>query len=153
MSLRWDFADGSLRRLGFGKAPSSPRIFAHTHKLCSPPSLRNSFSPTSTPSSTRSTTCRKRCLLLRFAPRSFAHVLPLQCGTIGDQGVILPVPIPLSSERLERHGLFLIEDGQNIFLWIGRDAVPQLVMDVFDIPSYAALRGGKVRRSFFFLQK
>jgi protein transport protein SEC24 len=55
------------------------------------------------------------------------------------------MPLPLTSERLERHGLFLIEDGQTIFLWIGRDAVPQLVMDVFNLPSYDVLRGGKVR--------
>ena len=69
----------------------------------------------------------------------------LQCGTIGENGVVLPLPLPLSSERLERHGLFLLEDGQNVFLWVGRDAVPQLVMDVFDIPTYADLRSGKVR--------
>ena len=56
----------------------------------------------------------------------------------------MPPPLPLTSERLERHGLFLIEDGQTIFLWVGRDAVPQLVMDVFDLPSYEVLRGGKV---------
>jgi hypothetical protein len=56
----------------------------------------------------------------------------------------MPPPLPLTSERLERHGLFLIEDGQTIFLWIGRDAVPQLVMDVFNLPSYDVLRGGKV---------
>jgi len=66
-----------------------------------------------------------------------------KCGTISDAGVILPHPLPLSSERLERHGLFLIEDGQNIFLWVGRDAVPQLVMDVFDLASYADLMSGK----------
>ncbi|BGP55492.1 COPII subunit [Rhodotorula sphaerocarpa] len=65
------------------------------------------------------------------------------CGTISDQGVVLPHPLPLTSERLERHGLFLIEDGQNIFLWVGRDAVNQLVLDVFDLPSYADLRSGK----------
>ena len=57
----------------------------------------------------------------------------------------MPHRLPLTSERLERHGLFLIEDGQNMFLWVGRDAVPQLVMDVFDVPSYEVLRGGKVR--------
>ncbi|KAK0567842.1 COPII subunit [Tilletia horrida] len=57
--------------------------------------------------------------------------------------VIFPPKLNLSSERLERHGLYLLEDGQNIFLWIGRDAVPQLTLDVFDVPSYAALRGGK----------
>ena len=69
----------------------------------------------------------------------------MQCGTVGEQGLIMPPPLPPTSERLERHGLFLIEDGQNIFLWVGRDAVPQLVMDVFDLPNYETLRGGKVR--------
>jgi protein transport protein SEC24 len=56
----------------------------------------------------------------------------------------MPTPLPLTSERLERHGLFLIEDGQTIFLWVGRDAVPQLILDVFNLPSYEVLRGGKV---------
>ena len=56
----------------------------------------------------------------------------------------MPPPLPLSSERLERHGLFLIEDGQSIFLWVGRDAVPQLIIDVFGLPNYEVLRGGKV---------
>ena len=63
---------------------------------------------------------------------------------MGEHGVIMPPPLPLTSERLERHGLFLLEDGQTIFLYIGRDAVPQLVMDVFNLPSYEVLRGGKV---------
>lgn len=56
----------------------------------------------------------------------------------------MPPPLPPTSERLERHGLFLIEDGQTIFLWVGRDAVPQLIMDVFNLPNYEVLRGGKV---------
>ncbi|GAA5989420.1 hypothetical protein JCM10908_000466 [Rhodotorula pacifica] len=71
------------------------------------------------------------------------HNMPKECGTISEQGVVLPHPLPLTSERLERHGLFLLEDGQNIFLWVGRDAVNQLVLDVFDLPSYADLRSGK----------
>jgi protein transport protein SEC24 len=73
--------------------------------------------------------------------------MPAEAGTIGEQGVVLPPALPLTSERLERHGLFLIEDGQTIFLWVGRDAVPQLVQDVFDLPNYESLRGGKVRFS------
>jgi hypothetical protein len=56
----------------------------------------------------------------------------------------MPPPLPLTFERLERFGLFLIEDGQTIFLWVGCDAVPQLVLDVFNLPSYDILRGGKV---------
>jgi hypothetical protein len=65
----------------------------------------------------------------------------------------MPPPLPLTSERLERHGLFLIEDGQTIFLWIGSDAVPQLVMDVFNLPSYEVLRGGKVCDDYITLQR
>lgn len=72
------------------------------------------------------------------------HNMPPEAGTIGEHGVILPPALPPTSERLERHGLFLIEDGQTIFLWVGRDAVPQLVQDVFDLPNYESLRGGKV---------
>ncbi|KZT03773.1 protein transporter SEC24 [Laetiporus sulphureus 93-53] len=71
------------------------------------------------------------------------HNMPPECGTVGEQGVIMPPPLPLTSERLERHGLFLIEDGQTLFLWVGRDAVPQLITDVFNLPSYETLRGGK----------
>ncbi|CAK5261974.1 unnamed protein product, partial [Mycena citricolor] len=71
------------------------------------------------------------------------HTMPPEAGTVGEQGVIMPPALPLTSERLERHGLFLIEDGQVIFLWVGRDAVPQLIMDVFDLPNYDSLRGGK----------
>jgi protein transport protein SEC24 len=56
----------------------------------------------------------------------------------------MPPSLPLTSERLERHGLFVIEDGQTLFLWVGRDAVPQLIIDVFDLPNYETLRGGKV---------
>ncbi|KAJ7081681.1 protein transporter SEC24 [Mycena crocata] len=71
------------------------------------------------------------------------HTMPPEAGTVGEHGVIMPPALPLTSERLERHGLFMIEDGQTIFLWVGRDAVPQLIMDVFDLPNYEALRGGK----------
>lgn len=58
--------------------------------------------------------------------------------------MILPAPLNLSSALLERHGLYLIEDGQSIFLWVGREAIPQLVIDVFNIGSYNELRPGKV---------
>ncbi|KAJ7892862.1 protein transporter SEC24 [Mycena olivaceomarginata] len=84
-------------------------------------------------------------LLIPYLYPSFysLHTMPPEAGTVGEKGVIMPPPLPLTSERLERHGLFLIEDGQTIFLWVGRDAVPQLIMDVFDLPNYEVLRGGK----------
>ncbi|ODN85852.1 protein transporter SEC24 [Cryptococcus wingfieldii CBS 7118] len=71
------------------------------------------------------------------------HNMPAEAGTIAEHGVILPPALNLTSERLERHGLYLIEDGQNIFLYVGVEAVPRLVQDVFDLPSYAELPSGK----------
>ncbi|MCO5588428.1 hypothetical protein L7F22_042384 [Adiantum nelumboides] len=87
-------------------------------------------------------------LLLPYLHPNFhcLHNMPPDAGTKADGGegvLIMPPKLNLTAERLERHGLYLIEDGQNIFLWVGRDAVPQLCLDVFDAPNYAALRGGK----------
>lgn len=91
------------------------------------------------------TTLPSQQLIPYLHPSFYAlHNMPRECGTVGDDGVVMPPPLPLTSERLERHGLHLIEDGQNIFLWVGRDAVPQLIQDVFDLPAINELRGGKV---------
>jgi len=56
----------------------------------------------------------------------------------------MPESMPLTSPRFERGMVYLIEDGQEMFLWVSKDAVPRLVMDLFGEPSYEALRGGKV---------
>ncbi|RUS25633.1 hypothetical protein BC938DRAFT_471857 [Jimgerdemannia flammicorona] len=77
-------------------------------------------------------------------PRFYSlHNMPQEAGTVGSDGVILPPVMNLTSEKLERHGCYLLEDGQNMFLWVGREVVPQLCVDLFDSPSYDGLRGGK----------
>lgn len=58
-------------------------------------------------------------------------------------GIVLPPPCNLSSERVAPYGLYLIDDGQTQFLWVGRDAVPQLIHDVFGLPDKTQLRVGK----------
>lgn len=57
--------------------------------------------------------------------------------------IVLPPPVNLSSERLVPYGLYLIDDGQTQFLWVGRDAVPQLLIDVFGVSDKSQLRVGK----------
>lgn len=57
--------------------------------------------------------------------------------------ISLPPSCNLSSERLVPYGLYLIDDGQTQFLWVGRDAVPQLIQDVFGVPDRTQLRVGK----------
>lgn len=58
-------------------------------------------------------------------------------------GIILPPTVNLSSQRLASYGLYLIDDGQTQFLWVGRDAVPQLIEDVFGVADRTQLRVGK----------
>lgn len=49
----------------------------------------------------------------------------------------------LTAENIEPHGCYLLENGQHIFIWVGRGVVPQLCADLFDVRSYEGLRGGK----------
>lgn len=57
--------------------------------------------------------------------------------------IVLPQPMNLSSERLLLHGLYLIDDGQTQFLWVGGQAVPALVQDVFGVPGIEHVKVGK----------
>ncbi|CEH14731.1 cpii coat sec24 protein [Ceraceosorus bombacis] len=76
------------------------------------------------------------------------HNMPPEAGTTrsedGREAVIFPAKLNLSSERLERHGLYMIDAGpEGVMLWLGRDAVPQLCIDVFGAENYQSVRGGK----------
>ncbi|KAG0302796.1 COPII subunit [Dissophora globulifera] len=89
-------------------------------------------------------TLPSQCLISYINPKFYSlHNMPGNCGTIGENGIEMPVSMNLSSERLERGGLFMLEDSQNIFLWVSKDAVPQLCMDLFGVPNYESIRGGK----------
>lgn len=57
---------------------------------------------------------------------------------------ILPYKINLSAEFLQPYGLYLIDDGQVQFLWVGRDAVPQLLLDVFGVSDMTQVPSGKI---------
>jgi protein transport protein SEC24 len=86
-------------------------------------------------------------LLMQYIyPRLYSlHDMPDNAGTPDPETsqIVLPLALNLSSERLVPYGLYLIDDGQTQFLWVGRDAVPQLLMDVFGVPDRSELRVGK----------
>lgn len=56
---------------------------------------------------------------------------------------MLPPPGPLTSQALIPFGLYLLDDSQTQFLWVGRDAVPALITDVFGLSDKTQLRQGK----------
>ncbi|KAF2271666.1 COPII component protein [Westerdykella ornata] len=79
-------------------------------------------------------------------PRFYSlHDMPDAAGvpdpTTGE--IVLPAPINLSSERIVPYGLYLIDDGVNQFLWVGRDAVPALLLDVFGTEDRTQVKQGK----------
>ena len=86
-------------------------------------------------------------LLMQYIyPRLYSlHDMPDPAGVPDPETsqIVLPPPLNLSSERLVSYGLYLIDDGQTQFLWVGRDAVPQLLMDVFGVEDRTQLRVGK----------
>lgn len=47
----------------------------------------------------------------------------------------LPKPLPLSSEVLERHGLFLMHDASDFYFWIGSECHSQLLTLLFGNPN------------------
>ncbi|KAF3931820.1 hypothetical protein ABW19_dt0201318 [Dactylella cylindrospora] len=73
------------------------------------------------------------------------HDMPDECGLPNPETgeIVLPPPQNLSSERLQRYGLYLIDDTQTQFLWVGRDAMPELIQDVFGLPSVEHVKVGK----------
>jgi protein transport protein SEC24 len=86
-------------------------------------------------------------LLIQYIyPKMYSlHDMPEDAGLPNEKigEIILPPPINLSAERLVPYGLYLIDDGQTQFLWVGREAIPQLITDVFGLPDKSQVRVGK----------
>ncbi|KAI8350611.1 Sec23/Sec24 trunk domain-containing protein [Choanephora cucurbitarum] len=86
-------------------------------------------------------------LWLRYVYPSFysLHNMPIQAGTLDtNHQTVMPPRLNLSSERLDHHGCYLLENGQRIFLWIGREAVPQLCIDLLGLSSINHVMSGQL---------
>jgi protein transport protein SEC24 len=79
-------------------------------------------------------------------PRMFSiHDMPLDAGTPVDNAediptaglarIRLPAILNLSHERLTSEGLFLLENGYDLFLWIGRNVSPAILDTLFGVSS------------------
>jgi len=70
-------------------------------------------------------------------PRLYSlHTMSPECGlTTEGGGVIYPPKLNLSSDRLDRQGAFLLDDGQKLILWLGKNTASNFCSSVFGIPS------------------
>jgi protein transport protein SEC24 len=80
-------------------------------------------------------------------PSMFAlHRLPgSPHGLVSEEGeVVMPPMVRLSSESLEAEGVYLLETGYMMLLWIGKNAHPQLLVDLLNLNTSERLDGAKV---------
>ncbi|KAF8781361.1 protein transport protein Sec24C-like isoform X1 [Argiope bruennichi] len=59
--------------------------------------------------------------------------------------LLLPTAIRCSLERLKENGIYLIENGLNMFLWIGMNADSEWIQNVFGVPTVARIDVDKTR--------
>lgn len=57
--------------------------------------------------------------------------------------ILYPDLLNLSSEKLNRGNMFLLDNGLEIFLWIGRQVSPEMLMSIFGQPNQDSIPVGK----------
>lgn len=56
-----------------------------------------------------------------------------------DTEVCIPPRLQLSSENIDRHGVYIMDCGESIYMWIGRSVSDQFLQQVFDVKSFNEL--------------
>ncbi|KAG7461887.1 hypothetical protein MATL_G00195950 [Megalops atlanticus] len=65
----------------------------------------------------------------------YPRLIPLHSMDVGSEAV--PAPVRCSEERLSDGGLFLLENGRQLLLWLGQACPPDLIQSIFNVPSFA----------------
>lgn len=69
-------------------------------------------------------------------PRMFAiHNLTLKDTVTG----VLPSSVPLSSEHIDNNGVFLLENGEDALIYVGKTVSAEVVQQLFGVPSVDAV--------------
>uniref|UniRef100_A0A8C6V744 SEC24 homolog D, COPII coat complex component n=1 Tax=Neogobius melanostomus TaxID=47308 RepID=A0A8C6V744_9GOBI len=68
----------------------------------------------------------------------YPRLIPLHNMDPGSDA--LPAPVRCSEERLSDAGMFLLENGHSMFLWLGQASPPDVIQGIFDLPSLAHLQ-------------
>ncbi|SCP04894.1 protein transport protein Sec24A, putative [Plasmodium ovale] len=76
-----------------------------------------------------------------FYPRMFSlHNLEKHHGNCDENNsILLPDTISLTCENMTQDGCYIVEDGENIIMWIGRSVNPQWVYAVFGVQTLEQL--------------
>ncbi|KAG0170858.1 COPII subunit [Apophysomyces sp. BC1034] len=74
------------------------------------------------------------------------HNMPQQAGMTdaATGNFVMPPRLHLSSENLEPHGCYLVENNQKIYIWVGKSAVPPLCKDLFGVANIGQVKSGPI---------
>jgi len=80
-------------------------------------------------------------------PRLFAlHDLPFGAGELDEHGVPqLPATTPLSQEKLDSKGVFVLDDAVSLLVWVGRAAPTEFLQAVLQVPSMEGVDCSRLR--------
>lgn len=68
------------------------------------------------------------------------HNLPEQpLVNVGDESIVQPPLLHLSAERIDSQGVYLMDDGEHIIIYIGRNISPAIAVSLFGAPSFSAI--------------
>ena len=73
----------------------------------------------------------------------YPRLLPLDQLDPAEPAETLPAPVRSSMDKLHDQGLFLLENGVHMFLWIGLQLAAEMVQDLFGVQSVAQVREGR----------
>ncbi|CAJ0579842.1 unnamed protein product, partial [Mesorhabditis spiculigera] len=88
-------------------------------------------------------------LMLRFCPldQILSEIYP-QLYSVSELLAIpepqLPQALPLSFEHISRHGIYILEAGTYLYIYVPQDADQQLLVDIFGVP-YQQLDGSRFK--------
>ncbi|XP_072543878.1 protein transport protein Sec24D isoform X2 [Salminus brasiliensis] len=67
----------------------------------------------------------------------YPRLIPVHSMDVASE--VVPAAVRCSEERLSETGVFLLENGQSLFLWLGQACPPDLIQSLFNVPSLAHL--------------
>ncbi|XP_051995784.1 protein transport protein Sec24D isoform X2 [Xyrauchen texanus] len=67
----------------------------------------------------------------------YPRLIPLHTMDLGSESI--PAPVRSSEERLSETGIFLLENGLSMFIWLGQACAPELIQNLFNVPSFGHL--------------
>ena len=62
----------------------------------------------------------------------------------GRNRILLPKVLNLSVDRLSSDGIYLLDNGVDMFMWVGREADQNIVNSLFGVPSLDNVDPGQV---------